>query len=111
MYGVTFKENVPDIRNSKVIDIVNALLKYGVKVLVYDYVANIEDVKNEYGINICQKDEMVDVKVFAVAHDKYKDLTINDIKKNLKTDGIVFDLKNIYNKNKIELLGIDYWSL
>lgn len=111
VYGVTFKENVPDIRNSKVIDIVNALLKYGVKVLVYDYVANIEDVKNEYRINICQKDEMVDVKVFAVAHDKYKDLTINDIKKNLKTDGIVFDLKNIYNKNKIESLGIDYWSL
>lgn len=111
--GVTFKENVNDIRNSKVIDIIKELEKRNIKVYVEDPYANFEEVSKEYNIKINKNEnnEKVDVLVFAVAHNQYKNMKISDILDYLNENKIVFDIKNILDKESLISLGIDYWRL
>jgi UDP-N-acetyl-D-galactosamine dehydrogenase len=95
--GITFKENCPDIRNSKVIDIVRELLEFGVHVDTFDPWADPQEVKDEYGIGLISKEELeangqYDAIVLAVAHDKFSDIEIGGMK-NQKT--IVYDVKGI----------------
>lgn len=95
--GITFKENCPDIRNSRVIDIINELTEFGVKVDTYDPWANPGEVKKEYGINLITKEQLdtngnYDAVILAVAHNDFKDLDINTLKKD-KT--IVYDVKGV----------------
>ncbi len=97
MLGITFKENCPDIRNSRVIDIINELTEFGVKVDTYDPWANPKEVKNEYGISLVSKEQLktngsYDAIVLAVAHDSFKELDIRALKKD---SGIVYDVKGI----------------
>jgi UDP-N-acetyl-D-galactosamine dehydrogenase len=77
--GITFKENCPDVRNTKVIDIINELNEYDTLVTVYDPWANLEEVKHEYGLDILTKmpEEQFDATVFAVAHKEFKNLKLN----------------------------------
>ncbi|MCB2195259.1 MAG: nucleotide sugar dehydrogenase [Bacteroidetes bacterium] len=107
--GITFKEDVSDIRNSKVVDVYRELLSYGVKVDVVDPYADPKEVKEEYQFDLQEKTSNdYDVIVAAVSHDKYLSLE-EDYFKSLTTENALFvDIKGIY-RDKIKELN--YWSL
>lgn len=112
--GLTFKENVPDLRNSKVMDIIKELNEYDVKVYARDPYADLDEIEREYSIKIDanEKNEKVDAIVFAVAHDEYKAIKIDEIKHMLKDDSnLVFDIKQIINKEEARKNNIDLWRL
>lgn len=92
--GFTFKENCPDVRNTRVIDIVKALEEYNINVTVFDPWANIEEVKKEYGIKVINEPpkEKFDASILAVAHNEFKTL---DITSFLKSQHVIFDVKGI----------------
>ncbi|MCV6607041.1 MAG: nucleotide sugar dehydrogenase [Campylobacterales bacterium] len=95
--GITFKENCPDIRNSRVIDVVEELQDFGCNVDVYDSWANAEEVKHEYNLDLIQHSKIniknYDTVVLAVAHDQFKELNINT-----SENQVVYDIKNILDK-------------
>lgn len=104
--GITFKENCPDIRNTKIVDIYHTLDEYTPNVVVYDPWANPESVKKEYNIEIINKslDELkgqFDAVILGVSHDEFKDLDIRSLLINPK-DGIVYDVKGILPRNKVD---------
>lgn len=111
--GLTFKENVPDLRNSKVFDIINELEDYGVQVQVSDPLANQNEAKSKYGINIVEINDLKpsEIIILAVSHDYYKnrgwDLILNILG---KSNGIVFDLKNVLDDN-YDYENIFLWRL
>lgn len=110
--GITFKENCPDIRNTKVIDIINELREYGVDVLVYDPIANKDDVKSEYNIDLVSYENLqkLDAVLIAVEHEEFKNLDIKDIKNmQNKKNPIIIDIKGIFDKDKIT--GCMYYRL
>lgn len=110
--GITFKENCPDIRNTKVIDIINELREYGVDVLVYDPIANKDDVKSEYNIDLVSYENLqkLDAVLIAVEHEEFKKLDIKDIKNmQNKKNPIIIDIKGIFDKDKIA--GCMYYRL
>ena len=112
--GLTFKENVPDVRNTKVIDIIRELKDYGVSVLVCDPMAEQEEVMHEYGLELSKYEDVhnVDAVVFAVAHDDYKKITLDDIKCKLASGrNVLVDIKGIYERNTAEEKGFIYWRL
>lgn len=96
--GITFKENCPDIRNTRVVDLINELKEFGCIVDVYDPWANIDEVKNKYGIELLQdiKSKTYATSVIAVAHDVFKTLNVNDIKNG--QDALIYDLKSILDE-------------
>lgn len=115
IFGLTFKENVPDVRNTKVIDIIKELKDYGVDVLVHDPVADPEEVQREFDIQLADETEMTDLDcvVMAVAHDAYKETyTLDKVLSLYRTDKRVFvDIKSSYDKRACEEAGLYYWSL
>jgi len=108
--GVTFKENVSDIRNSKVIDFYKELQSFGVHDIdVKDPFASPKELKEEYGLELAgQENGPYDAVVVAVSHDEYASLTEEEIMKRTKEDAVFVDVKGIF-KDKIHKL--DYWSL
>tara|TARA_R110002072_G_scaffold178222_3_gene334275 strand:+ start:1322 stop:2614 length:1293 start_codon:yes stop_codon:yes gene_type:complete len=99
--GITFKENVPDIRNSRVIDIINELKSQPVTIQVYDPYAEPEDVKNEYQLNLIEYEmlQKSDVVIIAVPHDDFITNSWEGISELLHTKGgIVYDVKSILNR-------------
>jgi UDP-N-acetyl-D-galactosamine dehydrogenase len=94
--GITFKENCPDIRNSKVIDIYNELIKYGVNVDVFDPHVNTNDVMDEYGIQITSNLSKYDGIILAVSHKEFINLNYQDLK--VDNDSIIFDIKSFLPK-------------
>lgn len=99
--GFTFKENCPDVRNTKVIDIVKTLKDYHINLTIYDPWANPEEVKHEYGIEITNEfpTNKFDGIILAVAHNEFKELDIE----NLKSEkSIVFDVKNFFESVAID---------
>lgn len=112
--GITFKENVPDIRNSKVADIYNELRAFGLKPLVYDPLADKEEVEKEYGINLCKWEEIkgVDALIIAVSHKKFRDMKIGNYKKVMNSGKLLIaDIRHILDEKEVREAGIDYWSL
>lgn len=109
--GITFKENCGDVRNSKVIDIINELNDFGVNVTVYDPRANKQEVFEEYGIKLVDEEDIknLDSLVVAVAHEEFKALEIDNILS--EKNGYIFDLKNVFNRESVENKGYSYWSL
>ncbi len=107
--GLTFKENVSDIRNSKVADLIREMEDYGLQVDVVDCYADEKEVLQEYGIRL-QKDLQgpYDAIVLAVAHDAYKKDGVDYIKQMIKPDGIVMDLKAIL---PMQIEGVKLWRL
>lgn len=99
--GVTFKENCPDIRNSKVVDIYSELKQFGLEVDVYDPHANEEEVKNEYGIT-CNKTlgQSYDAIVLAVSHDEFKSIDLGSISNH--NGAVIFDTKGLYPKDQVD---------
>jgi UDP-N-acetyl-D-galactosamine dehydrogenase len=107
--GATFKEDVSDIRNSKVADVVNELRSYGIKVEVTDPMASSEELKNEYGFELIPKvNSNYDAIVVAVAHKQYLKLDENYFKSISGNNGILMDVKGIY-RNKVN--NLTYMSL
>ena len=98
--GITFKENCPDIRNSKVVDVYNELKEFGLEVDTYDYEADAEEVNKEFGISLLHViKEKYDGIILAVSHTKFLELDFDMLKKD--DESIIFDLKGFLPKNKV----------
>ncbi|NHN34324.1 nucleotide sugar dehydrogenase [Paenibacillus agricola] len=138
IFGVTFKENCPDVRNTKVVDVIKELEEYGVQVKVVDPVADREDLWHEYRINPCSIDEIkeMDAVIFAVPHEEFKTINLEDVKKMYGTleyinsevireiaatsevdlgikqnDCVLIDIKGMFNRLEAENKGFIYWRL
>ena len=129
--GITFKENCPDVRNTKVIDVINELNEYGINVIVNDPVADKQEVLQVYGIKMRELDEIkdIDAVILAVPHKEYDILTIEKMKKfynkkyaTLNEDAItkenvltrknvLIDVKGTFDRRDAELNNIIYWRL
>lgn len=112
--GFTFKENVPDVRNSKVNDLYKELKEFGLSPLVYDPRANVEETKHEYGIDLCRREELVDLDtiIVAVAHDEFREMSVSDYQAMMHKDNLLIaDVKHILNKEDFKKVGINYWSM
>lgn len=115
--GLTFKENCPDIRNSKVIDIIKGLGEYGINPLIVDPHANSAEAEQEYGVDLINIENITDADclIFAVAHEEFKhmDLSLmNDLFGGTEdSEKVIIDVKSILDKSKIESQGYTYWSL
>ena len=112
-YGITFKENVPDARNSKVADIYFGLVKNGLQPYVFDPLAYADEVEYEYKIKLVGKDSLpkADLLVIAVAHDEFKSILGDQLDAIINPGAIIFDIKNILNRKEIESKGYKYWTL
>ncbi|HEY8421726.1 MAG TPA: nucleotide sugar dehydrogenase [Thermoclostridium sp.] len=112
--GMTFKEDVPDTRNTKVYDIIQELQEYGIEVMVTDCAADKEDVFNEYGITLVDYDEVknVDAVILAVCHKEYREITL-DMLKEKYSEGtrVLIDVKGMYPPKEAAEKGYLYWSL
>jgi UDP-N-acetyl-D-galactosamine dehydrogenase len=107
--GATFKENVSDIRNSKVADVIDELKSYSINVDVTDPYADSKELKHEYGFELAKKiGKGYDAVIVAVSHKDYLNLDEKYFKSLLSKDGIVADLKGMY-RGKIK--SLEYWSL
>ena len=114
LLGITFKEDCPDVRNTKIVDIINYLEGYGINVFVYDPVADRNETYKSYNIELVDYDEInnVDAIVVAVAHDEFKNISLDELEKKYVDDRkTLVDLKGIYNKKDVEDRGITYWRL
>jgi UDP-N-acetyl-D-galactosamine dehydrogenase len=96
--GFTFKENCPDIRNTRVIDIVKELQEYEVNAHIYDPWVKAEEVQHEYGIEIIREPEAnkYDAIILAVAHSEFKQMPIEQIKAYSKANAVIYDLKYLF---------------
>ncbi len=97
MLGITFKENCPDVRNTKIVDVISALKEYGIKIMIYDPWASVEEVNYEYDLVTSKKipSSKFDAIVLGVAHKEYLNMNFNNY---LKTNSIIYDVKNILGK-------------
>ncbi len=112
--GITFKENIPDVRNSKVAEMYNELKNFGIIPVVCDPYADQEEVKREYGIELTKKEDLpkADTLIVAVAHDEFRSLTFDQLKDMMNHDNLLLvDIKKLYTKNEIENIDINYWTL
>lgn len=136
IFGITFKENCPDVRNTKVVDLIEELMEYGIGVRVVDPVADETDLERTYGIHLSKPEEVkgVDAVVFAVAHDAFRGFSLDDIKglynerwNHLSTASmeiavateensgtykyVLVDVKGIFDRREAEMSDFLYWRL
>lgn len=113
--GVTFKENCPDTRNSKVIDIITELQQYGFDLHIYDPYADAKETVCEYGIELCSFDDLqkLDALIVAVKHDVFLEaFPVETLHTHFSTDSkLLFDLKHLYNRHDLTVQDFDVWSL
>ncbi len=117
IFGITFKENCPDVRNSKVEDIINRLREYGINPIVTDPQADADEAKREYDIELVASEAIKDADclIFAVAHKEYKGLSLEQVdalySKRKNSEKVLIDVKGIFNRNELEQKGYNYWRL
>lgn len=133
VFGITFKENCPDVRNTKVVDVIDELKEYGVNVKVVDPVADEEDLLQTYGIALSQPEDIkeVDAVIFAVPHEEFKNIELADVKKlynsnrngvyadevaatleeKLSQQDVLVDVKGIFDRKEAENMNFLYWRL
>jgi UDP-N-acetyl-D-galactosamine dehydrogenase len=101
LLGITFKENCPDVRNTKVIDIINALREYDINISIYDPWANPAEVKHEYGIEITNQlpDKKHEAVVLAVAHEQFANIDIDSL---VCENSVLYDVKGFWKNIKID---------
>jgi UDP-N-acetyl-D-glucosamine/UDP-N-acetyl-D-galactosamine dehydrogenase len=136
VFGVTFKENCPDVRNTKVVDVIKELEEYGIDVKVVDPVADKEDLWNEYRLNLSNVNEIkdMDAVIFAVPHEEFKTFSLSDLRvffgvngyanittteeiaatsedKNYinTTNNVLMDIKGMFDRKEAEQMGFNYW--
>jgi UDP-N-acetyl-D-galactosamine dehydrogenase len=111
--GLTFKEDCPDLRNSKVIDIIRELEDYGVKVQVSDPLADGAEALHEYGVTLVPFEELKESEaiVVAVAHREYRELPVSRLREMMNGTPLLIDVKGVYDRNAIKFAGIRLWRL
>jgi UDP-N-acetyl-D-galactosamine dehydrogenase len=111
--GLTFKEDCGDLRNSKVIDIINELRSYGVDVHVTDPQAEVEEAMHEYGVQLKTWDELprADAIVAAVSHREYRELSVDDLGKKMVKGGAFIDVKAFFDTASLQQAGYRVWRL
>ena len=115
--GLTFKENCPDTRNSKVEDIIKRLAEYEITPIVVDPWASERDAMHEYGVTLTKLEDVKDADcvIVAVAHNEFQALRLNDIKKLFKdsadTEKVLIDVKGLYKVTELKESGMKYWRL
>lgn len=112
--GFTFKENCPDTRNTKIIDIVNELQEYGITPIIADPEADADEAKHLYGIEFVDVSTIkdMDVVILAVAHTEFCDFTIADMNKLFgRGRKVLLDIKGLLNRNEYQEAGYSYWRL
>ena len=115
--GLTFKENCPDTRNSKVNDIIKQLNRYGIEPAVVDPWANERDAMHEYGVSLTKIEDITDADcvIVAVAHNEFKALHLNNIKKLFRSvpdeEKVLIDVKGLYKVEELKASGMQWWRL
>ena len=115
--GLTFKENCPDTRNSKVTDIIRRLGEYGIQPTVVDPWASEREAMHEYGVTLTPLEEVADADcvIVAVAHSEFRRMPLTDIKKLFRdvpdSEKVLIDVKGIYDINELKASGINWWRL
>ena len=115
--GITFKENCPDIRNSKVEDIINRLKEYDITPVVIDPWADVDEVMREYGVELAEAGEISDADcvIIAVAHNEFKGMPLSEIDKIFKDtenkNKVLVDVKSMIDKKAAQDAGYRYWRL
>ncbi len=113
MLGLTFKEDCPDVRNTRVVDIIRELEEYGIDVQVCDPQADVVEARHEYGVNLIPFDELKQsvAVVVAVAHAEFQALTVDDICHLTCGNPVLIDVKSIYNRDDFLKGGVQVWRL
>lgn len=116
--GLTFKENCPDTRNSKVVDVINRLRTFGIEPIVTDGWADPEIAKKEYGIDLVPLNQIpkADCIIIAVGHNEYRSMSMIKIKELFKEntsndEKVLIDVKSLYRIDELEASGMNYWRL
>lgn len=116
--GITFKENCPDTRNSKVVDIINRLKEYGIKPIVSDRWADVEVAKHEYGVDLVPFEELpkADCVFVAVGHSEYRSMSTMQLKELFKeelpdNEKVLIDVKSLYRMDELKASGMKFWRL
>lgn len=116
--GITFKENCPDTRNSKVVDIINRLKEYDINPVVTDDWADVEVAKKEYGVDLVPYSDIpkADCVIVAVGHNEYRSMSMMQIKNLFKAElkdeeKVVVDVKSLYRMDELEASGMRFWRL
>ena len=116
--GITFKENCPDTRNSKVVDIINRLKEYGINPIVSDRWADAEVAKHEYGVDLVPFEELpkADCVFVAVGHSEYRSMSTMQLKELFKeelpdNEKVLIDVKSLYRMDELKASGMKFWRL
>ena len=117
VFGVTFKEDIPDLRNSQVFEIIEELQAYGVQLLVVDSHADKKEVERDYGLQLTKPEDIknIDCLLLAVPHKEFKELSLEQYDSMFKeceiSEKVIIDVKSMLNKEIIKNCGYTYWSL
>ena len=111
--GLTFKEDVPDLRNSHVIDVINELKSYGVQVFVHDPVPDPEAARHEYGLELASWEDLptADAMVVAVAHRQFRDMGEQKLARKIAKGGCFVDVKSQFDREELAAAGLCVWRL
>jgi UDP-N-acetyl-D-galactosamine dehydrogenase len=111
--GLTFKENCPDIRNTRVVDVVRELQSYGASVHVHDPIASASEARHEYGIDLTDWDDLPEcgALVMAVAHQQFRERSPAELARKLRPNGVVVDVKRVTDAAALHAAGIASWRL
>jgi UDP-N-acetyl-D-glucosamine/UDP-N-acetyl-D-galactosamine dehydrogenase len=111
--GLTFKENCPDLRNSRVVDIVAELQEYCCDVHVHDPLADAREAEEEYGISLASEEDLKDCHavILAVPHAEYLVLETDDLAAMLAEEGTLIDIKSVLDRSKLDVAGLSVWRL
>ena len=111
--GLTFKEDVPDIRNSKVMDVVRELKEFGVEIHIHDPAASAEEALHEYGVRLAAWQDLpaADALILAVSHRSYLELPMVDLLKKVVRNGVVIDVKSVLDAEALRHQGMRVWRL
>lgn len=110
--GITFKENVPDLRNSRIPDIVDTLREFGIDPMIFDPLANQAEVHHEYGLKMCHEKDLhdLDAVIYAVQHNIFKEKYEKAVLGQIKQGGVLIDIKSVLKPSDIRD-DLHYWSL
>ncbi|MDR2113234.1 MAG: nucleotide sugar dehydrogenase [Candidatus Accumulibacter sp.] len=111
--GLTFKEDCPDLRNSRVIDVIRELQSYGARVFVHEPVADAREARREYGVELTPWEALPKAVaiVAAVAHRAFRERPVADYVEKLQPGGVLTDVKSLFDETQLKKLGITAWRL
>ncbi|MES2353842.1 MAG: nucleotide sugar dehydrogenase [Pseudomonadota bacterium] len=113
MFGLTFKEDCSDLRNSRVIDVIRELQSYGVEVCVHDPVPSAEDALHEYGVKLYKWDDLPQAEaiVMAVSHKEFMQRPVTDYLSKVQKNGVFVDVKSRFDRHELSEAGLHVWRL